>query len=259
MKSVEEHWDDPKVESQYDKHLMHAEIGVITKHIEKYICETATRPPLILDIGCGECEAVRSYSQLPEVYVCAVDRSETRLKLARKNLKGKNNIELVQASVTDSLPFPDETFDIIVSQRCLINLLTDEERLKAAAEILRVCKQGGQIILLEGSTKGHEELNKAREHYDLPPIEVKWHNRFFSNEEILSLFRSEAGIIGIDQSLGGYLYLTRVVKPALLPDMPWDCRFNSAAGHDQVLKGVNGCARLTAWILQKDFTGRSAG
>lgn len=48
-----------------------------------------------------------------------------------------------------SIPFPDDSFDVVTSSGVMNNLHGDAERLKAFEEIFRVLRPGGRFLLLE--------------------------------------------------------------------------------------------------------------
>ncbi len=99
---------------------------------------TRGRPrPRILDIGCGTGESVRHLSQFGRVV--ALDFSDLALTFCRHKKLGN----LVQADAV-RLPFADGSFDLICGLDILEHL-ADEQA--ALAEIRRVCRPGGQILL----------------------------------------------------------------------------------------------------------------
>lgn len=250
-KEVADHWNDPNVQSMYDKCLMGLETELIMKALPY------DGSPMILDAGCGEGEGTVVYSTINGSSVVGLDSSPVRLELARKNLRGVPNVGLIMASVTE-MPFPDDSFSAVVTQRCLINLLTDDERRKAIGELVRVCKLGCQIICLEGSVEGHEGLNLARSRFGLPPIDVRFHNRFFTNKEICEAFAEEGAELEYTVGLGGYLYLTRVIKPAVLAEegvnVPrWDTDFNTIAINENSVVKRPDCDRLKMWVFSKVY------
>jgi SAM-dependent methyltransferase len=59
-----------------------------------------------------------------------------------------NRIELTTGDAR-KLPFGDQTFDLIGSSWVLHNIIRKRERLKALAEIVRVTKPGGEILIID--------------------------------------------------------------------------------------------------------------
>jgi arsenite methyltransferase len=98
---------------------------------------------IILDVGCGAGFDLSVAARLtgPEGVVHGVDLTEAMATRARENLKkaGIANVH-VQLVQSESLPFNDNTFDVVVSNG-VINLSPDKETL--FREINRVLKPGG--------------------------------------------------------------------------------------------------------------------
>ena len=71
---------------------------------------------------------------------------------------------------------PLESFDLVISQRCLINLSGWEEQQIALAEIARILNPGGRFIMQEGTLQSREALNHAPEEpaYDAPINEIAY-------------------------------------------------------------------------------------
>ncbi|MBE6128496.1 MAG: methyltransferase domain-containing protein [Erysipelotrichaceae bacterium] len=73
----------------------------------------------------------------------ATDFSKKMLKKAEKNCSAFDNVSFLVADI-NALPFPDNRFDKVVAGN-VIHLLDDP--LKALAELNRVCKDGGMLIV----------------------------------------------------------------------------------------------------------------
>lgn len=98
--------------------------------------------PFICDVGCGTGH-ITYFLEQKGFRVEGVDRSPIALKhCLQKGLKG-----VKEGSVTQ-LPFPDETFDLVLAID-VICMLEEEERGVAIKELKRVLKPGGQLILHE--------------------------------------------------------------------------------------------------------------
>ncbi len=73
----------------------------------------------------------------------ATDYSEGMLKQARKKCGSCSNVEIRSADIL-KLPFPDESFDVVIAAN-VIHLLDDPY--KALSELDRVCRPGGKLII----------------------------------------------------------------------------------------------------------------
>jgi arsenite methyltransferase len=103
----------------------------------------------VLDIGCGAGvdALVAAILVGPEGKVIGLDLAPEMLKRARTNLE-KTSVENVtfQEGSAEQLPFPDETFDIVISNG-VFNLIPDKA--KALRETFRVLKPSGHFLLAD--------------------------------------------------------------------------------------------------------------
>ena len=67
-------------------------------------------------------------------------------------------------------------FDIVFTQRCLINLISWKSQKTALNQIHRLLKKDGFLVLLEAFDDGLKELNQARHIIGLEKISPAWHN-----------------------------------------------------------------------------------
>jgi SAM-dependent methyltransferase len=248
QEEVLEYWNNDDVESMYDKHLLNAEIEIIRKRI----------PPgsKILDAGCGEGEGTIVYSAIPGTLVHAVDFSETRLKKAEVRLHGRPNVVLKQVDFLGTYDL-DNDYDVIVSQRFLINLMEWELQQKVLLDLMSLLKPGGRLLMLEGSRQGVNSLNDFRRAWGLEPIPVKWHNLFFDDLTLRDFMQEYSYRLADHDGLGTYFLLTRGVRPALDQKLDWDCEFNRLAVEDrtsQLLGFTAEFSRLKLWVFEKPST-----
>lgn len=92
---------------------------------------------LVLDVGCGTGGTMRSLAGLARFV--GLDMSETAATLAAS----RTGNQILVSSVTE-LPFADRTFDGVLALDVLEHV---KEHERAVAEIRRVLKQGGVLIL----------------------------------------------------------------------------------------------------------------
>jgi len=242
---VLEYWNREDVESMYDKHLINAEIDLILQSI----------PPnsKILDVGCGEGEGTLRYSYVEGVTIHGADFSETRLKLARERLKDRTNVTLKQVDFLEDYDL-DKDYDVIISQRFIINLMDWKLQSKVLIDLTKMLKPGGRLILLEGSQLGVDSLNEFRQTVGLEPIPVKWHNLFLNDTDLVDLMRENNFDLIKTDGLGTYFLLTRGIRPLLDSSVNWNCEYNRIAASGKVknvLQFASKFSRLRLWVFQK--------
>ena len=152
------------------------EFIITTRFLEKYLPNHG----LVLDAGGGPGRyTIELAKQGYEVVL--LDFVPEMLKLARKKIKqagvfGKVK-QFVQGSIEDLSMFSNETFDAVLCLGApLCHLLNDEQREKAAAELVRVAKIGAPIFVSVISRIGllktilvrfQHEMKYAKHHWEV--------------------------------------------------------------------------------------------
>ena len=94
----------------------------------------------LLDVGCGKETDFPGWCRRHGVNAMGIDLKE-RLPV----VDGSTPSYLVVGGV-EAIPFPDETFDFVISNFVLNHIKTDEGRRYALKEMLRVAKPGGSVV-----------------------------------------------------------------------------------------------------------------
>lgn len=98
----------------------------------------------ILEVGVGTGKNLSYYP--PGVAITAIDFSEKMLARARKKAaKQTVKVNLLQADV-QKLEFPDDSLDTVVGTFVFCSV---PDPVKGLMEVERVCRPGGQVLLLE--------------------------------------------------------------------------------------------------------------
>ncbi len=133
----------------------------------------------VLDVGCGRglvmVGAARRLTTGTAVGVDlwkAEDQSGNRPEAAVENARREGVDSRVEVKTADmkQLPFPDATFDVIVSHWAVHNLYEAAERAQALTEMCRVLKPGGHLIVAD--IQHHDEYTACLTKHDLIDIRV---------------------------------------------------------------------------------------
>ena len=110
----------------------------------------------VLDVGCGHgLMLIGAAKRLTTGRATGIDIWQNVDQANNSAAATLRNAELEGVSVdirdgdARNIPFPDATFDVIVSSLALHNIYKREEREKALAEIARVTKPGGHVAILD--------------------------------------------------------------------------------------------------------------
>jgi ubiquinone/menaquinone biosynthesis C-methylase UbiE len=133
----------------------------------------------VLDVGCGRglllvgvAKRLTTGKAIGIDIWQAVDLSGNRPEAARVNAEREGVADRVEVQTADmrSLPFPDATFDLVVSRAAIHNLYAAADRAKAIGQIARVLKPGGQALI--DDIRHHREYVAAFAEHQC--TDVKW-------------------------------------------------------------------------------------
>jgi SAM-dependent methyltransferase len=129
----------------------------------------------VLDLGCRSGALTRHFLEENEVVGLDVDRAA----LAKAAALG---IETVVADVEEPLPFPDESFDVVVAGELFEHLRFPQD---LVAEIRRLLRPGGALA---GSVPNAFNVqNRLRFLRGLPPERDRTHLHMFQPEDLQEL------------------------------------------------------------------------
>ena len=119
----------------------------------------------ILDVGCGTgtlaLEVARRVGQ--EGRVSGIDPGDQQIARARAKAARSALPIAFQVGVIEQIPFPDQTFDVVFSTLMMHHLPAPLKR-QGLAEIVRVLKPGGQVIIADFIRKQERQGRAARFH-----------------------------------------------------------------------------------------------
>lgn len=185
------------------------------------ILETLEPPITVLDIGCGNgYSTIELLRRFPRNRYVGADFSSEMVAAAQEAARGLPNElrEQIVFEELDVLHLSDkyrEHYDLIVSDRCLINLPTRELQWRALQEIASALRLGGHYVAIENFVGGQERLNDLRSQFSLDPIEVRWHNLFFSENEFLKRCEKFFQLVRFSDISSTYYLVTRVIYSKL--------------------------------------------
>jgi SAM-dependent methyltransferase len=101
----------------------------------------------ILDIGCGTGTlAIEAARAAEGVRVTGLDADPSILKRARRKAAGAELEISFDEGMSTELPYADASFDLVLST-LFFHHLPDEAKQRSAAELLRVLRPGGRVVV----------------------------------------------------------------------------------------------------------------
>jgi ubiquinone/menaquinone biosynthesis C-methylase UbiE len=212
---VKEFWDSRaelgSVACTTDLIAKQLEINAIAKH--------AKNGMNILDLGCGNgitaFELAKQYHSL----VMGVDYSQplidAAIEMVYKAPKTKGSCLFVKGDISDQNdPIWEQShFDMVYTERAIINLPSWEKQRQAIVRIFDLLKPGGIYVMCENSRDALRRLNELRTSIDLTPIVEPWHNKYLEEECVKQL--RKCGNVYLKEVINyssTYYFLSRVIN-----------------------------------------------
>jgi ubiquinone/menaquinone biosynthesis C-methylase UbiE len=98
----------------------------------------------VLEVGVGTGRNLPFYPD--DVRLTGIDLSEQMLAVARRRARELGRVVDLRQGDAQALPFPDASFDTVI---CALSLCSIPDDRKAVAEMERVLRPGGRLLLLD--------------------------------------------------------------------------------------------------------------
>ena len=172
----------------------YAVVGTTLQIVGEQLCEALDLRPgsKVLDVAAGNgnvtLAAARRWCE-----VTSTDYVPELLERGRERAEAERLIVDFQQADAEALPFPDASFDVVVST---FGVMFTADQDKAAAELIRVCKSGGKIGLANWTPDGFiGRLFKTLGKHLPPPAGVKSPALWGTRARIDEMFGEQASKI----------------------------------------------------------------
>ncbi len=175
----------------------------------------------VIDLGCGNGFSSFRFARLVR-HLHGVDYSAAMVAQCERARRRRRtaNIDFAVGDVTRLDAGYAGSFDVAITERCLINLPDWRTQQRAIREIHRTLRPGGRFLMLEGIAEHFAQLNRLRTQCGLPAIRLDWHNRLFARRRLFTFLRSLFTVTA-EIDFGAYYVVSRVVHPlAVAPAEP---------------------------------------
>ncbi|HEX2385473.1 MAG TPA: methyltransferase domain-containing protein [Candidatus Binatia bacterium] len=186
---------------------------IIAKQLEIEAIASYVRDGMrVLDAGCGNGLTAIELARRYDIEVIGVDFASAMIAAAEGMLEGqrlKGSVSFGLGDVRSLGQF--RGFDLIYTERVLINLTDWQAQKDAIAAIGDALGERGLYIMCENSQDGLDHMNGLRECVGLSRITPPWHNRYLRDAEIEQAKFPALSLEGIDYFSSTYYFLSRVV------------------------------------------------
>lgn len=220
-KEQAEKYGDSSDSTMQDIIVRKKELELINDYFRIISIKTEFKVLKILDLGCGNGGTLEKLiEKYPSSKYWGIDYSRDMLEIA----KNRNiDCKFVEGNCR-KLDFDTGYFDVIYTERCLINVLNWKEQRKALHEIHRLLNDEGRYLMIECFEDGHLNYNRARVECGLDAIKEAYHNKYINKElfleEIKDLFYHELfapeDLHYINSNfLSSHYFISRVLYPLI--------------------------------------------
>lgn len=133
---------------------------------EKYLISNVPKNSYLLDVACGDGSTIQKLLTQTKNIV-GIDNDPKAVLDAQSKLKSNSGVKILLADAF-SLPFPDNSFDVVIHLMTLVNF--ENNKVLALKEMSRVLRDDGKIII---SVYSEEALDDRLEMYKQIGVPIK--------------------------------------------------------------------------------------
>lgn len=241
---IQEYWDGQAKEFKDNPLATSGDVlahDLEVKELLKYLKDGQK----ILDIGCGNgCKDIE-FSKQRDIDIKGIDFSEQMIKTAKEFERDKLRFEQGNILALNE----SEKYDIIITNRCIINLESTQDQIKAINNINDTLKTHGTYLMLECTKSGLKSINDIRLGFGLPEIKERWHNNYLS-DEVVNYAKKIFNCIEVNNFNSTYFLISRTINALL--GYSYDSDINKYAAE---LPPLGDYAPLKLFVLEKMETG----
>lgn len=218
-----------------DAYLVDLEIRTLTGQIKN--------GDRVLDIGAGNGYTALKLAMKKNIDITGIDISPEMVSNASKmrekySSKIRGNARFEIGDILDAKflnCFHSNSFDVILTKRALINILSWEEQKDSITKFCQLLKPAGKYIMIEATVQGYDNINRLRERYGLSKTPIRWHNNYLDEEKLIPFLKNTFQSVYFKDFSSTYYVGSRVIQPLLLKpfgkEPSYDFRLNWFFSH----------------------------
>ena len=231
-----------------DKIIYNKEVEFIKGFMEFLGKENLT----VLDLGCnnGYTLDILVNRPYPVNNYHGIDLIEEAIENAKRRELTKCDFIVGDAR---EINYEESFFDLVYTQRCLINIPDWEGQKRALNEIRRVLGYNSYYLMIESFTDGLKNNNKARIECGLEPLEQAIHNNYLDKDLFLEFIKDKFEVIELSDFpynfLSSHFFTARVLHALITKGR--QIKNTEFVKFFSYLPPIGNYASLQAYILQK--------
>jgi SAM-dependent methyltransferase len=194
--------------------------------VQKYLAHRVGPGAEVLSVGCGPGVILNEVCALhSSIQATGIDISSDRVQEAIQRNRKNPRLKFVRGDA-QAMPFPSDSFDFVYT-RMLLEYLREKER--AVAEMVRVCKPGGTVLLqdLDGQLLWHYPEDPVVQHAVQRVVTALAPTGFdpFVGRRLFWLAQ-KAGLKKLDVRIECYHLIAGAIEPHILKQ--WELKLDIA-------------------------------
>lgn len=171
------------------------EIDALVRSLRAMSYSTSSRARL-LEVGCGNGHNCIALAEaFPGFAITGIDYIARMVEMAETNGResaGTDRLSFYRGDVMDldTVSGLAPVFDIVLSNRCLINLGSTERQKRALTSLAKRSAEAGSLLLIENSQQSFARQNRCRETMGLEARKASDFNHFLDENEVIPHLRS---------------------------------------------------------------------
>jgi len=163
------------------------ELDALSRHLRAILA--GRKSANVLEVGCGNGINCLALAQaLPQARFDGVDYVREMVAAAVQSAQSAQqpNMRFFQGNALelDAVAGLDAQYDVVFTDRCLINLDTTEKQLRALSGLIARVRPQGDLVVIENSRSTYDEQNRCRQIVGLAPRVPASFNLFFDESAI---------------------------------------------------------------------------
>jgi len=231
------------------------------KHVEMQVLSQYLRDgQSVLDIGCGNGVSAFHFADRMKLDLTGIDFAEGMIEDAKRTAAARGGAQprffvgdVRRLGAVQGIA--GRKFDVVITERVLINLRTWEEQKAALREIVGLLAPGGAYLMCENLEEGLQNINAVRAGIGLPAIDKPWHNRYLREAELREV--DFAQLAEYRDFTSAYYFLSRVVNAWVAKlgnsEPQYDSPINRLAGPLVGLRSLEsaGLGQTRLWVWKR--------